>query len=86
MILTHMVDIDKTLKLNKGQGYKLKNHGHLCKAATLQRRQDKKAAQRQPRSPDNQGAITWQTGLIALVALQVPRARRYVLRPVRLFE
>ena len=58
----------------------------LCKAATLQRRQDKKAAQRQPRSLDNQGAITWQTGLIALVALQAPCARRYVLRPVRLFE
>ena len=31
----HMVDIDETLKLNKGQGYKVKDQGHICNYVTL---------------------------------------------------
>ena len=31
----HMVDIDETLKLDKGQGYKVKDQGHICNYVTL---------------------------------------------------
>ena len=30
MILTHMIDIDETLKLTQGQGHKVKRKGHIC--------------------------------------------------------
>ena len=29
MILTHMIDIDETLKLTQGQGHKVKHKGHI---------------------------------------------------------
>ena len=29
MILTHMIDIDETLKLTQGQGHKVKGEGHI---------------------------------------------------------
>ena len=30
MILTHMIDINKTEKLNQGQGHKVKGQGQIC--------------------------------------------------------
>ena len=30
MILTHIIDIDETLKLTQGQGHKVKGQGHIC--------------------------------------------------------
>ena len=30
MILTHIIDIDETLKLTKGQGHKVKGQGQIC--------------------------------------------------------
>ena len=30
MILTHINDIDETLKLTQGQGHKVKDQGHIC--------------------------------------------------------
>ena len=30
MILTHMIDINETLKLTQGQGHKVKGQGHIC--------------------------------------------------------
>ena len=30
MILTYIIDIDKTVKLTKGQGHKVKGQGHTC--------------------------------------------------------
>ena len=30
MILTHMIDIDETLKLTQGQGHKVKGQGQIC--------------------------------------------------------
>ena len=30
MILTHINDIDETLKLTQGQGHKVKGQGHIC--------------------------------------------------------
>ena len=35
MILRHMVDIDKTLKLTQGQGQKVKDQGHICNYVKL---------------------------------------------------
>ena len=29
MILTHMIDIDEKLKLNQGQGHKVKGQSHI---------------------------------------------------------
>ena len=29
MILTYIIDIDKTLKLTQGQGHKIKSQGHI---------------------------------------------------------
>ena len=29
MILTHMIDVDETLKLTQGQGHKVKGQGHI---------------------------------------------------------
>ena len=29
MILTHIIDIDETLKLTQGQGHKVKGQGHI---------------------------------------------------------
>ena len=29
MMLTHMIDIDETLKLTQGQGHKVKGQGHI---------------------------------------------------------
>ena len=29
MMLTHMIDIDETLKLTQGQGHKVKRKGHI---------------------------------------------------------
>ena len=33
MILTEMIDINKMLKLTKGQGHKIKGQGQICKLA-----------------------------------------------------
>ena len=30
IILTHMIDIDETLKLTQGQGHKVKGQGQIC--------------------------------------------------------
>ena len=30
MILEQIIDIDKTVKLTKGQGHKVKGQGHVC--------------------------------------------------------
>ena len=30
MILTHMIDIDETLKWTQGQGHKVKGQGQIC--------------------------------------------------------
>ena len=30
MILTHMIDIDETLKLTQGKGHKVKGQGQIC--------------------------------------------------------
>ena len=35
MILGHMVNIDKTLKLTRGQGHKVKGQGHICNYVNL---------------------------------------------------
>ena len=38
MILTYIIDIDKTLKLTEGQGHRVKGQGHiyvLCKIIVL---------------------------------------------------
>ena len=31
MILTHMIDINKMLKLTQGQGHKVEGQGEICK-------------------------------------------------------
>ena len=35
MILGHMVNIDETLKLTRGQGHKVKGQGHICNYVNL---------------------------------------------------
>ena len=36
MMLTHMIDIDETVKLTQGQGHKVKGHMYvLCKIIVL---------------------------------------------------
>ena len=35
MILTYIIDIDKTVKLTQGQGHKVKGQGHICNYVKL---------------------------------------------------